>query len=304
MSTPPHPGGNSGFPGMPWPPDPSRPLPSPGDAHDPLDLPPAPALPGEPVPPRESYERSTRQRVLYLPVTAGGDLLGCLWAAESNTKACGFIRNLAFFERSLDASSLWNRRLDESYDEGLPAQDAVRRWRGAPEDPEGGAIAADAQEQWAQSLSELGASLNPDAPRSPGPLVQDGLYPDGTPADRSKGWGPLVSAPMPAYPEETAGPVVHLPVVLGGNLVGYVWAAVSGDAAGYLRRVPAGRAGEIATGLWKARLSDAFEAGVHAVQAIRAFRGLPEDHLSGTVPADAAEQQAPGLADLRRLAER
>ncbi|MDL4814887.1 hypothetical protein [Actinomadura opuntiae] len=303
MSIPPYPDGSGGYPGLPWPPDPSAPPPSPDDPYEPLDLPPAPPMQGDLVPPPDSYDRSTRQRVFYLPVTAGEDLLGYLWAAAANPNACGFIRNMRFADRSLKASSFWNRRLDEAYRERLPAQDAVRRWRGAPEDPEGGTIPADAQEQWAPSRIALAEALNPGGPHSPGPLVQDGLYPDGTPVDRSQGWGPLVSVSPPTYPQETAEPVIYLPVVLGGNLVGYVWAAVPGDAAGYLWRGPAGRAGTIAAGLWQARLSDAFHAGAHAVEAIRTFRGLAEDHLSGTVPADAAEQQAASLDDLKRLAE-
>jgi hypothetical protein len=304
MSMPPHSGSPGGYPGLPWPPDPSAPPPSPDGPYEWPDLPPAPPLQGDPAPPHEGYEHSTRQPVFYLPVVSGADLLGHLYAAADNPKVCGFIRNLQFFDRSLDASSVWNQRLDQSYAEGLSAQDAVRRLRDAPDDPVAGAVPADAQEQWAPSLYELEAWLNPDAPRSPGPLVQDGLYPDGTPADRSKGWGPLVSVAPESYPQEAAGPVAYLPVVLGGNLLGYVWAAASGDAAGYLRRVPAGQAGQIAAGLWELRLAKAFRAGTDALQAIRTFRGLAEDFLSGTVPADAAEQQAPSLDDLKRLAER
>ncbi|GAA0567971.1 hypothetical protein [Actinomadura livida] len=266
------------------------------------DLPQAPPIDGGLRPPKAGYERFTRQAVLYLPVVRRGELLGHLWAAESNAKAAGFVRRTAAQAAGAEAAAVWGRRLDESHDRGLPALEAVRGWVGAAEDPVGGAIPADAREFRAVSLGALHELTNPGAPVSPGPLVQDGLYPDGTPEDRSQGWGPLVSVRPPSYAARTAAPVLFYPVTRGGTVLGYVWAALSEQAAAYLRRAAAGRDGEIAGGLWEARLAHAFGAGVPAADAVRRLRGTPEDPLAGGVAADAQEGRAAGLDELDRLA--
>ncbi|TDD64483.1 hypothetical protein [Actinomadura rubrisoli] len=284
MSFPPSQGGQSGSHGFP-------------------DLPPPPPIPGGPKPPREGYEPFTRQPVFYLPVLLRGELVGYLWAAESNAKAAGFIRRLELPEPSLDAAGFWALRLTEAYDEGLPAREAIRRWIGAPEDAKGGAVPPSAREQRASGTAELSELLNPGIAHQPGPLVQDGLFPDGTPVDRSQGWGPLISTAPPSYPVRTAGPVVFLPVTRAGSVVGYVWASVTGDAASYLGRQAAGRDGEIAAGLWKARLAHLFGERVPAVEALRRLKGLPEHPLAGEIAADAQEAQAANLGGLERLAQ-
>ncbi|GLW65278.1 hypothetical protein Arub01_35220 [Actinomadura rubrobrunea] len=38
------------------------------------------------------------------------------------------------------ASDIWWERLADAYEQGLPAADAVLRWRGAPEEPRAGGI--------------------------------------------------------------------------------------------------------------------------------------------------------------------
>ncbi|TDE18828.1 hypothetical protein [Actinomadura sp. 6K520] len=266
------------------------------------DLPQAPPIDGGLRPPKAAYERFTRQAVLYLPVVRRGELLGHLWAAESNAKAAGFVRRVAAQAAGAEAAAVWGRRLDDSHDRGLPALEAIRGWAGAAEDPVGGAIPADARESRAANLGALHELTNPGAPVTPGPLVQDGLYPDGTPEDRSQGWGPLVSVRPPSYAARTAAPVLFYPVTRGGTVLGYVWASLSEQAASYLRRAAAGRDGEIAGGLWEARLAHAFGAGVPAADAVRRLRGTPEDPLAGGVAADAQEGRASGLDELDRLA--
>lgn len=266
------------------------------------DLPQPPPIDGGLRPPKASYERFTRQAVLYLPVVRGGELIGHLWAAESNPKAAGFVRRLAARAAGAEAADVWGRRLDDAYDRGVPALDAIRRWVGAPEDPVGGAIPAGAREYRAANLDALHELANPGAPVSRGPLVQDGLYPDGTPADRSQGWGPLVSVRPPSYAARTAAPVLFYPVTRGGTVLGYVWASLSEQAAAYLRRAAAGRDGEVAGGLWEARLAHAFGEGVPAADAVRRLRGTPEDPLAGGVAADAQEGRAANLDELDRLA--
>ncbi|GLZ14105.1 hypothetical protein Acsp04_43400 [Actinomadura sp. NBRC 104425] len=49
----------------------------------------------------------------------------------------------------------WVLRLREASIEGLTPLQALRKWKGAPEDPRGGATKADAQEQEAPSLEAL-----------------------------------------------------------------------------------------------------------------------------------------------------
>ncbi|GAA4234952.1 hypothetical protein GCM10022254_41050 [Actinomadura meridiana] len=266
------------------------------------DLPQAPPIEGGIRPPKPSYEQFTRQAVFYLPVVRRGELLGYLWAAESNVKAAGFIRSIAARAAGADATSVWGRRLDTFHDRGTPALDAIRGWVGAPEDPVGGAVPPGTRERRVPSLAALHELANPGTPVSSGPLIQDGLYPDGTPVDRSAGWGPLVSVRPPSYATRTATPVLSYPVTRGGTVLGYVWASVSEDAASYLRRARADRDGEIAAGLWEARLADAFGAGVPAADAVRRLRGTPEDPLAGGIAADAQEHQATGLDELDRLA--
>jgi hypothetical protein len=266
------------------------------------DLPQAPSVEGGIRPPRPSYERFTRRAVLYLPVVLRGGLLGYLWAAESNANAAGFVRCLAARAAGADATAVWGRRLDTFHDRGAPALDAIRSWIGAPEDPVGGAVPAGTRERRAPSLAALHELANPGTPAPSGPMVQDGLYPDGTPVDRSAGWGPLMSVRPPSYATRTATPVVFYPVTRGGTVLGYVWASVSEQAASYLRRAQAGRDGEVAAGLWGARLAHAFGAGVPAVDAVRRLRGTPEDPLAGGIAADAQERQAAGLDELDRLA--
>ncbi|TDC90354.1 hypothetical protein [Actinomadura sp. 7K507] len=278
------------------------------------DLPQAPPIDGGPRPPAAAYERFTRQAVLYLPVVRRGELLGHLWAAESNPKAAGFIRRIAAQAAGAEAADVWGRRLDDAHGRGVAAPDAIRRWAGAAEDPVGGAIPADAREHRAANLAALHELTNPGAPVTPGPLVQDGLYPDGTPADRSQDWGPLVSVRPPSYAQRTTGPVLFFPVTRDGAVLGYVWASLpedgpqegpqegAGEAASYLRRTAAGRDGEIAAGLWEARLAHAFGEGVPAAEAVRRMRGTPEDRLAGGIAADAQEGRASTLDELDRLA--
>ncbi|WP_051712950.1 hypothetical protein [Spirillospora albida] len=266
------------------------------------DLPQAPPIPGGPRPPRGTYERFTRQAVLYLPVVGRGELLGYLWVAESNAKAAGFLLRLATRSAGMEASRTWGARLEEAFAQGLPARDAVGRWVGAPEDPVAGAVPVGARAERATSLDALHELANPGTPRTAGPLVQDGLYPDGTPADRAQGWGPLVSVRPPSYAVETAGPVTFYPVTRDGAVLGFLWASVAGEAASYLARPAAGRDGEVAAGLWLARLAHAFGAGVPAVEAVRRLRGTEEDSLAGGIAADAAEQTMADLSELARLA--
>ncbi|WP_157116364.1 hypothetical protein [Nocardia vaccinii] len=248
------------------------------------------------------YQHWTRLPVVYLPVYRRGALIGCLWASP-NQHAAGFERRLAVAGADLDCLIAWETRLTESAATGLTPRAAIERWIGAPEDTVAGIVPAQSITAESPSLTWLWEQLNPDGPPlGEGPLIQDGTYPDGTPVDREQGWGPLVSAPLESYPSETDAPVRYLPVRLNSVVVGYVWAAVTDDAAGYLPRAQAGRTGEIAAGLWQLRFSDAYRAGQPATDALRRLPGFAADRLSGIAGPGAAEDLASGLTELRRRA--
>ena len=249
-----------------------------------------------------TYHHWTRRPVVFVPVHRRGELIGCLWAA-TDQPAAGFERRLAVAGGDLDCLIAWEARLNAAAASGQAPTAAIARWIGEPEDAIAGAVPPGTRPATAASLAALWSWLNPnDPPLDDGPLVQDGAYPDGTPADQSQGWGPLVSAPLPNYPAETDAAVRYLPVHLGSAVVGYVWAAVTGDAAGYLPRAEAGRTGEIAAGLWQLRFSDAYTAGQPATLALSRFPGFAADRLSGAIDREVAPIEAPGLADLRQLA--
>jgi hypothetical protein len=236
-------------------------------------------------------------------VVLSGRHIGFLWASVTD-RAAGFMRRREFFQEGWYALFVWEERLRRSYAEGLPAREAVRRWIGRPEDPRGGGVPAGVPEGVANSLTEVEALADPGRPPSPGPLIQDGEYPDGTPVDRSKGWGPLTFEVPPTYTLETRGPVRYLPVVRGSVLLGYLWASPTENAASYMERKDAGVAGVNAGSPWILRLRQLYEQGVPAIEALARCRTMPDDPSAGGVPQDVHEETAPSLQDLGRLASR
>ncbi|WP_460700122.1 hypothetical protein [Nocardia thraciensis] len=236
-----------------------------------------------------------------------GELVGFLWASVTHNSA-SFVRKLRMDEAdplsdpSLWATDVWADRLAAAYAQGVAAQDAVRAWVGAPEDPQGGGIPADAMEHRAESLAALYEFANPGGPPPPDPLVQDGMYPDGTPVDRSQGWGPVVSAPVVRYPTDTGAGVRFVPVSKNGEVIGYLWASLADDAADYLPRA-GNRVGEIAAGTWQLRLSHAQRDGLTPTQALRLCEQQPDDHLAGVIGPHAPESELTDLGQLKDLAQ-
>ncbi|WP_067906796.1 hypothetical protein [Actinomadura rubrobrunea] len=247
------------------------------------------------------YEPFTRKPLVYLPVMLRGRHIGYLWAGMTGT-AAGFIRRNEFLTEAFEAPMVWSERLAEAHAQGLHAREAIRRWIGAPEDPRGGAVPPDAREGHADDLAQLQALANPGEPPTPGPLIQDGEYPDGTPVDRSRGWGPLHFQLPPSYSPTAAGPVRYLPVVKDGLVLGYLWSSVAGGAASFLARRDAGVDGRNAIAAWTPRLRELHGQGVPATEMLRRCRAMASDPRAGAVPADAREEEAASLADLERLA--
>ncbi|WP_157419718.1 hypothetical protein [Actinomadura kijaniata] len=251
---------------------------------------------------RPSYAYATRKPVAYLPVVLRERHIGYLWAGVV-TDAAGFVRFPDAVDHALKAPETWSDRLADSAGRGVPALQAIRSWIGAPEHPEGGAVPADAVEQYASSTTELWEAVDPSLvdPVLDAMLPLDGEFPDGTPVDRSHGWGPLEMRLPPGYPETPGdGPVRYLTAVQGDLHLGYVWA--SEDAASFVERADAALAGQVARGAWRLRLRELFEQGVPPAEVLERCAAMPEDSQAGT-PLPAVEQ-APSLRALADWAGR
>ncbi|GAA3969156.1 hypothetical protein GCM10023085_59350 [Actinomadura viridis] len=269
-----------------------------GDGRSPAGGPP-PTPPGAPERP-EGYDGRTRLPVVRLPVMSGDRHLGYLWASVDD-RAAGFLRRKEFRE-AFEPLLVWGERLQEAYEEGLGAREAIRRWAGRPEDAVAGGVPADAAERVEAGLEDLYRLADPDYEPSPLDSLGRGEFPDGTPMDRSKGWGPLHFELPPSYDLDTDGPVRYFPVVKGDVVLGYLWAAVEGEAAMYRAREDAGMDGANAASRWILSLRELYEEGVPALEALARCKAAPEDPRGGVIPAGATAEELPSLRDLERLA--
>ncbi|MFE3954963.1 hypothetical protein ACFXPS_12335 [Nocardia sp. NPDC059091] len=253
-----------------------------------------------------NYEFWTRLRVDYVSVTRGEELVGYLYGSQGGNSA-GFLPCVAAHGNRNKAASYWQKRLAETCAMGLTPEEAVRYFIGRSSDAEYGGVAADAEVAVADTIQDLALQLNPGAPLGNGPWIQDGTSPTGSPADRSNGWGPLVSAPpKPTFPAETASSLVFYAITRENTILGYLWSATTENAADYLPRAAAGDAGVVASGLWKHRLQNAFGRGKSSLEALRQCRNVSAYAYDrfGLIEPDAIERLAPSLAALRDLAER
>jgi hypothetical protein len=103
------------------------------------------------------------------------------------------------------------------------------------------------------------------------------------------------------FPSTTDRAVRFAPVTRQGTVVGYIWAAVTDDAAGYIAREAAG---DVAFNIgveWVDRFRQAKASGLTPVQALTHWAGEPEDDMHGYVPQN-AEDTAPSLTVLRERA--
>ncbi|MFB7635751.1 hypothetical protein ACFC0M_33025 [Streptomyces sp. NPDC056149] len=119
-------------------------------------------------------------------------------------------------------------------------------------------------------------------------------YPEDLPSGRPTEFGDL--SPFTLERHEYLGisqtPVHFFPVLLRGQLIGYLWASESEseDAAGFFPRRGAGATGFDAGGTWRGRLKRARETGMTPLTAMRQWVGEPEDSRGGGVPTDAEER--------------
>lgn len=250
----------------------------------------------------DDYSRWTRRPVIYLPVAAGAQLIGYLWAGVGS-RAAGYMRRMSADPDNITRPDFWHNRLTMNYQNGLAPEQAIQSWIGVPEDPRGGGVPAGATVQQANSMQALWDQLNPEGPPiGEGPWVQDDEFPSGTPVDRAKGWSAPISIAEPTYSQETTTPVHFIPITKNGEVVGFLWASPTEQAADYLPLRYAGQDGIVGRGRWLARLSDCFAEGRHPVDAIRYCRRFPYDEYSGWIEPDAPEGVAPSLAELREAA--
>src|SRR2546429_1808192 len=226
----------------------------------------------------------------YYPVTAGGEVIGYVWAAEDESE-WEFTRRLKAKHDTLRAAVQWYHRIEQGGNYGFTPLQAIRHWVGRPEDPIAGGIPADAEEQWAPDVATLERIANPTYTREPAP--EPASTPDIKPGDprfRSAGWADYDRT---GYGFLTGGPVRYVPVTLGGEILGYLWASETEFTADFLPRLAAGPAGENAADIWLSRLHEAAEEGLSPVRAFRRWVGVPEHPRAGGIPADATEPEAP-----------
>jgi hypothetical protein len=135
---------------------------------------------------------------------------------------------------------------------------------------------------------------------------------DGRPGE---GYVPPWDAPPPPLPPSsdpyphggynpfTEGPIRYLPVLMEGEIVGYLWASVADDAASFLRVMtpPLHRSLDAAVA-WSERLREAEVAGLSPTQALGRWVGAPPDPEAGAIPAGAVPQEAPSRRALDEIA--
>lgn len=100
-------------------------------------------------------------------VTLGGELLGYLWAGVSAEDDMAGLPRHGSGATGYNAGGTWLGRLKRARDKGMSPAEAVRQWVGAPEDPRGGGVPADAEEQILPNSKaiQLLARRNQRAPR-------------------------------------------------------------------------------------------------------------------------------------------
>lgn len=110
-------------------------------------------------------------------------------------------------------------------------------------------------------------------------------------------------ANTPRFEAETDAPVRFVEVALGGRVVGYLWEAEDGIAAGFEPRTPAGDVALDAGQEWLMRLSEAKQRELTPAQAVRTLESWPGNARSGAV-VPGTRQEASSLEDLQDLSGR
>lgn len=100
------------------------------------------------------------------------------------------------------------------------------------------------------------------------------------------------------YEVWTRRPVEYLPITLGGRLVGYLWGAKTGGAAGFFAHKASGINHVDASIFWYGKLGETYRLGLKPVEAISYWAGRPEDPQFGGIAGDADMKSARTIQDL------
>jgi hypothetical protein len=97
--------------------------------------------------------------------------------------------------------------------------------------------------------------------------------------------------------------VYYLPVVLRGQVIGYLWASEENDAVGFFCRKEAQRRDVVrAAGVWCDRLRGAQAQGLRPNHILYRWTGKPEDPVAGGIPGDVVQQRGRTVDMLREQA--
>ncbi|WP_152486409.1 hypothetical protein [Nocardiopsis lucentensis] len=249
---------------------------------------------------RGRYRTSTSSPVRYRPITLGGRVIAYLWAAtEEDAASCVMVLAAAEPIVRLGVASQWSKRLQEAGDQGMTATQALEHWSGSPEDPVAGSLGGPARE--AANLDELYELANPGHESAP-PPVRD--RPEEPGRGRAPDWGPLspFTLDVRSYHPTTESAVRYLPVRDDEQVVGYLWAAETDDAASFIATTASGRAGSVAKSHWIRWMVERRNEELSPLEALRRAAREPETPYGGRVPPDTPEATAPSLRALEEIA--
>ncbi|MFF9237826.1 hypothetical protein ACF1AL_03270 [Streptomyces sp. NPDC014801] len=167
------------------------------------------------------------------------------------------------------------------------------------------------------AITELiGSPVQPWDPGAHGVPTEDGFedFPDDDPdlldswymfeiPRRTERLQEKIPQDAPRYESETSTPVEFVDVSLDEEVIGYLWAAESGDAAGYEPRTPAGHVAMDAAADWLAYLSQAKGRGLASLDALREAMDGEGTKRSGAV-ASGSLRRASSAEEVQELSGR
>ncbi|MFE7958425.1 hypothetical protein [Streptomyces sp. NPDC057413] len=167
------------------------------------------------------------------------------------------------------------------------------------------------------AITELiGSPIQPWDPGTHGVPTEDGFedFPDDDPdlldswymfeiPRRTERLQERIPQDAPRYESETSAPVEFVDVSLDEEVIGYLWAAESGDEAGYEPRTPAGHVAMDAAADWLAYLSQAKGRGLSSLDALREAMHGEGTKRSGAV-ASGSLRRASSAEEVQELSGR
>ena len=251
----------------------------------------------------DTYPRRGEGRIVFYSIKLNGIVIGYIWATL-NDRAMAYWKNVGALEvrDAANASKVWNARIKECYERGLEVLNALEYLKNYPCDPLVGGVDPAAVRNERSSINEFHKEIT-GRPLGGVREVPSGVLEDGTPIDRSRGWGPL--SPMDpstkTYKSDSNSPITYLPVEMEGEVIGYLWASNGEGAAGFVWKETSDGSGFAASGEWHEWLSRCRQQGLEPIEAVRTARELPNDSRRGRVAVDSEEKILESLVELRRL---